>query len=173
MALFALVKRNAALVLALAVGLGLTSAAAVGAAPGPSASSGSGGGWVAFRETGEGTRAFNLPGEPRGTVGRVLRSGPESYRVLRELGVDRATTKALNWRRESAVVVLSAWVPTGGYRARVERIDVHGHEAVVNARVRYEGGDVATQSLERPWVVIAVKRSALAGVRNDVKVRLR
>ncbi|HUR84775.1 MAG TPA: hypothetical protein VMY78_05475 [Solirubrobacteraceae bacterium] len=164
-------KRNAALVLALALGLGLTSAAAGGA--GPSASSGSGGGTLAFRETGEGTRAFNLPGEPRATVGRVLRSGLEAYRVLRELGVDRGTTKSVNWRRESAIVVLSAWVPTGGYRARVRRVDVHGREAVVNARVRYEGGDVATQSLERPWVVIAVKRSSLAGVRNEVKVKLR
>ena len=160
-----LLKHRGAAVLAIAIVL-LAAAGAAGSSSGH-------GGSVAFRETAEGTRAFNLPGERKSTFGRVLRSPAESLRVLRQLGIERGATKSVNFRRESAIVVLSAYVPTGGYRARVLRVDVHGREAVVNAKVRYEGGDFATQALERPWVVVAVKRSALAGVRGDVRVRLR
>ncbi len=168
MPLHRLLKHPGAVVLALVAVLVAASVAA-----GSSSSGSGGGGSVAFRETAEGTRAFNLPGERRTTLGRVLRGPAESFRVLRELGIERSATKPVNWRRESAIVVLSAYVPTGGYRARVQRVDVHGREAVVTARVRYEGGDFATQALERPWVVVAVKRSALAGVRTDVRVKLR
>jgi hypothetical protein len=42
----------------------------------------------------------------------------------------------------------------------------------VSARVRYEGAEVTAASITRPWVVVALKRSALARVR-EVRIRLR
>jgi hypothetical protein len=130
-------------------------------------------GRLSFREVMDGSRGSNLPGERMRAVGRVLRAAPEAARVLRAWGLDSGATKSVDFDRENLIVVLAEYQPTGGYRARVSGVAVEGREAVVTARVRYEGGDLATQSIERPWVVIAVKRAALAGVRSEVRIRRR
>ena len=77
----------------------------------------------------------------------------------------------MDFERESLIAVLAEYQPTGGYRARVSRVVVEGRQAVVTASVRYEGGELATQSIERPWVVVSLKRAALAGVRSEVRIR--
>jgi hypothetical protein len=126
-----------------------------------------------FREVMHGSRANNLTGEDMRAAGRVLRSAAQAHRVLRAWDLDLAAAKSVDFQRESLIVVLAAYQPTGSYRARVSGIAVRGGQAVVTASVRYEGGDIATQSVERPWVVIAVKRAALAGVRSEVRLQLR
>jgi hypothetical protein len=130
-------------------------------------------GRASFREVMQGSRANNLPGESMRAGGRVLRNASQADRVLRAWDLDTAAAKSVDFQREALIVVLAEYQPTGGYRARVSDVVVRGGHAVVTAGVRYEGGDLATQSIERPWVVIAVKRSALAGVRSEVRVRLR
>lgn len=130
-------------------------------------------GRASFHEVTQGSRANNLPGESMRAGGRVLRDASQANRVLRAWDLDTAAAKSVDFRREALIVVLAEYQPTGGYRARVSGVAVHGRQAVVTTSVRYEGGDVATQSIERPWVVVALKRAALAGVRSEVRIRLR
>ena len=130
-------------------------------------------GRAAFREVMQGSRASNLPGENMRAAGRVLRSAAQAHRLLRAWDLDLAAVRSVDFQRETLIVVLAEYQPSGGYRARVSGVAVRGGQAVVTASVRYEGGDIATQSIERPWVVIAVKRAALAGVRSEVRLRLR
>lgn len=157
--------RSAALALALA---GLAAMTA-----GTRADAASGTVHVAFREVFAGTRGFNLPGERQGSHGRVLRTRTQAVRLLRSWGADFRAAKRVDFSRESLIVMLAAYQPTGGYRARVSQVGVQRREATLTASVRYEGGDFATQSLERPWVVVAVRRRALANVRDQVRIRLR
>jgi len=130
-------------------------------------------GRVAFQEVMQGSRGSNLAGERMRAGARVLRTRSQAARVLRAWGLDTGATKSVNFDRESLIVVLAEYQPTGGYRARISRVVVQGREAVVTGRVRYEGGEFATQSIERPWVVVALKRAALAGVRSEARIRLR
>ena len=134
-----------------------------------SAASGS----VAFSEAQQGSRGFNLPNERDAASARVLRSASQAARQLRAWGIEPAATANVDWARESAIVVLAAYQPTGGYRARITKITALGGQVVVTARVGFEGGEVVASSIERPWVVVVVKRSALAGVRTDAQLRLR
>jgi hypothetical protein len=130
-------------------------------------------GRVSFREVTQGSRANNLPGESMRAGGRVLRSASQADRLLHAWDLDTLAAKSVDFRRDALIVVLAEYRPTGGYRARVSDVVVRDRQAVVTAGVRYEGGDLATQSIERPWVVIALKRAALGGVRSEVRVRLR
>lgn len=148
----------------------LAIAGLAGAAP-RDASAADGG--VLFHELTHGSRGAMLPGESKSSHGRVLRSALEAARVLRSWGLDASATKTVDFNRQSLIAVMTTWQPSGGYRARVWRTVVQGHEAVVTAGVRREGGEMSSSSLERPWVVIAVKRAALAGVGNEVRIRLR
>ena len=79
----------------------------------------------------------------------------------------------MNFARESAIVMLAAYQPTGGYRARITKIRALGRHAVVTASVRFEGGEVVASSIERPWVVVVAKRSALAAVGTHAQLLLR
>jgi PrcB C-terminal len=128
-------------------------------------------GRLAFHELMQGSRGSNLPGERMRADGRVLRSASQAARVLRAWGLHSRMPKSVDFERESLIVVLAEYQPTGGYRARVSRVVVEGRRAVVTASVRYEGGELATQSIERPWVVVSLKRAALAGVRSEVRIR--
>ena len=130
-------------------------------------------GRASFRELTQGSRANNLAGEDMRAGGRVLRNASEANRVLRAWDLYTAVAKSVDFRREALIVVLAEYQPTGGYRARISDVVVRGRQAVVTAGVRYEGGELATQSIERPWVVIALKRAALEGARNEVRVRVR
>jgi hypothetical protein len=140
---------------------------------GASAAGGRAGAGLPFREVMQGARANNLPEENMRAAGRVLRNAAQARRVLRAWDLDLAAAKSVDFQRETLIVVLAEYQPTGGYRARVSGVAVRGGRAVVTASVRYEGGDIATQSVERPWVVIAVKRAALAGGRSEVRLQLR
>jgi hypothetical protein len=136
------------------------------------ASAASGG--VIFHELTTGSRAANLPGERLRASGRVLRSASAATTVLRRWGLDASVTKTVDFDRESLIVVLTRYQPTGGYRARVSRVVVHGRTAVVTAGVRYVAGDdFVTQTLARPWVVVKVTRAAVAKVGSEVRLRLR
>jgi uncharacterized protein involved in type VI secretion and phage assembly len=146
---------------------------AAGAEGDGSAASGPAGGRAPFHEVMHGSRANNLPGEDMRAAGRVVRSAAQAQRVLRAWDLDLAAAKSVDFQREALIVVLAAYQPTGGYRARVSGVAVRGRQAVVTAGVRFEGGDIATQSIERPWVVIALKRAALAGVHSAVRLQLR
>ncbi|HEV7808832.1 MAG TPA: protease complex subunit PrcB family protein [Solirubrobacteraceae bacterium] len=128
---------------------------------------------VAFNEVVQGTRDFNLPAERMQASARVVRSATQAARQLRAWGIDARATAGIDFARQSAIVVLAAYQPTGGYRARISKVAALGRIAVVTAQVRYEGGEVAAASITRPWVVVAVKRSALAGVRGAPLLRLR
>jgi hypothetical protein len=130
-------------------------------------------GAVAFREVTHASRGFDVPGESMLARGRVARSASQAATVLRAWGLDSAATKSVNFARESVIVVLAPYQPSGGYRARVARVLVRGREAVLTGSVRYEGAELATQSIERPWVMIAVKRASLKQVRTNVRIRLR
>jgi hypothetical protein len=138
---------------------------------GADASAASGG--VAFSEAQQGSRGFNLPNEREAASARVLRSASQAARQLRAWGIEPAATVDVDWARESAIVMLAAYQPTGGYRARIAKISALGRQVVVTASVRFEGGEVVASSIERPWVVVVVKRSAVAGVRTDARLRLR
>jgi hypothetical protein len=144
----------------------LALAAAVG---GASAATGR----VAYHELTSGSRGSNLPGERLQDVARVLRSRGEATRVLHAWGLDAAAVRDVDFSRQSLVAVLASYQPSAGYRARVADVTVRGREAIVTTGVRYEGGDIAASDLERPWVVVAVKRSELAGVRSAARVRRR
>jgi len=146
----------------------MTAVACVGATEGDASAASA---RVPFQEVVHGSRASNLRGESMRTQGRVLRNRPEALRVLRAWGLDPAAARSVNFHREKLIVVLVAYQPSGGYRARVSRVVVEGRQAVVTATARHEGGKLATQALERPWVVVAVKRR-LAGVRSEVRVRM-
>ena len=126
---------------------------------------------LAFREVMQGSRGSNLPGERMRAGGRVVRDASQAGRVLRAWGLDARATKSVDFNRESLIVVLTEYQPTGGYRARISRVDVRGRRAVVTTGVRYEGGELVSQSIERPWVVVSLKRTALAGVRSEVRIR--
>ena len=126
---------------------------------------------VAFRELAFGSRGFNLPGEKKRDVGRVLRSAPQAAAVLRSWGLGTAPVRAVDFAHESLVVMLASYQPSGGYRVRVSRLVVRGREAVLTAGVRYEGGEYATSSLERPWVVVAVRRARVSAARGAVRIR--
>jgi hypothetical protein len=132
-----------------------------------------GDGGVMFHELTKGSRGAIVPGESKDADGRVLRTAAEAARVLRSWGLDSSATKSVDFDRDSLIVVLTGWQSSGGYRARVARVVVQGRQAVVTAGVRREGGDMASSSLERPWVVVTVKRSALAEVGSRVRLRLR
>jgi hypothetical protein len=160
-------------VAALTVALAALVGTAGSAEGGGSATSGRAGGPVPFREVMQGARANNLPGENMRAAGRVLRGQAQAHRVLRAWDLDFAAAKSVDFKREALIVVLAEYQPTGGYRARVSGVAVRSGQAVVTASVRYGGGDIVTQSVERPWVVIAVKRAALAGVRSEVRLQLR
>jgi hypothetical protein len=156
-------RRPAALALVVLVALAVTAAAAPAA-----------GGRLSFREVAQGSRDWIVHGENPAANGRVLRDAREAARVLRAWGLDAgAAASSVNFARESLIVAIAPYQPSSGYRARVSRVDVHGREAVVEGLVRYEGGELASSTLERPWVLVAVKRSALAGVRGLPRVRLR
>jgi hypothetical protein len=142
---------------------------AAGAVAGGDATAASGN--VAFSEIAQGTRDFNLPSESMSASARVLRSASQAARQLRAWGIDADAIAGVDFSRQSAIVFLAAYQPTGGYRARVSNVAVLGQRAVVTAQVRYEGGEVAAASITRPWVVVALKRSALSRVR-DVRIRL-
>lgn len=128
---------------------------------------------VVFSEVMHGTRDFNMPAEPADGSGRVVRSAAQTTRLLRAWGIDPGAATHVDFARDSAIVLLAPYQPTGGYRAHVSKVVARGRSAVVTAQVRYEGGEVAAASIARPWVVVAVKRSAVAGVRGDVRLRLR
>jgi hypothetical protein len=146
--------------LALAAGAGAGAAAAAG-------------GRVAHREITAGSRGANLPGERLQALGRVLRSRAGAMRVLRAWGLDHEAVKGVDFRRQSLVVVLAPYEPTAGYRARVASVVVRGREAVVSTRVRFEAvGKLVAQDLERPWVVVAVRRASVAHVRDVPRIRL-
>lgn len=162
-----------AAVAALTVALVAMVGVAAGAEGNGSAASGPAGGRPPFHEVMHGSRANNLPGEDMRAAGRVVRSAAQAQRVLRAWDLDLAAAKSVDFQREALIVVLAAYQPTGGYRARVSGVAVRGRQAVVTAGVRFEGGDIATQSIERPWVVIALKRAALAGVHSAVRLQLR
>ena len=149
----------------------LLAIAAVADRFGSSASAASGS--VAFSEVLQGSRGFNLPNEREAASARVLRSASQAKRQLRAWGIDTAAVANVNFARDSAIVVLAAYQPTGGYRTRITKIRALGRQAIVTASIRYEGGEVVASSIERPWVVVVVKRSALAGVRADARLRLR
>jgi len=125
-----------------------------------------------FREVSQGARGFEMPGESMLARGRVARSASQAAKALRAWGLDPTATKSVNFARESAIVVLAPYQPTGGYRARVSQVLVRGREAALTGSVRYEGGETAAASIERPWVVITVKRASLSRVR-DVRIKLR
>jgi len=129
-------------------------------------------GRVAFTQLMDGSRGANLPGEGMSAGVRLVRTAGQAARVLRAWGLDTAATKSVDFTRQNVFVVLAEYQPTGGYRARVSNVVVSGREAMVTASVRYEGGELATQSIERPWVAIAVRKSAVAKVR-DVRIRVR
>lgn len=130
-------------------------------------------GQVTFREVSQASRGYEMPGESMLARGRVARSAAQAATVLRGWGLDTAATKSVNFARESVIVVLATYQPTGGYRARVSRVVVHGSDAVLTGTVSYEGGSVVAPSVTRPWVVVAVKRASLRLVRGNVKIRLR
>jgi protease stability complex PrcB-like protein len=130
-------------------------------------------GSVAFSEVARGTRDFNLPAERLEASARVVRSAAQAARQLRAWGIDAGATAGIDFARQSAIVVLAPYQPTGGYRARISKVVALGRTAVVRGQVRYEGGEIAAASITRPYVVVAAKRSALAGVRGDVRLRLR
>jgi hypothetical protein len=129
-------------------------------------------GTLAFHELTRGSRGFEMPGESTRARGQVVRSAAQAATLLRAWGLDGAAAKSVNFARENAIVALAAYQPTGGYRLRVSRVQVRGRDAVLTGRVRFEGGQLVTQSTERPWVVIAVKRTAVARVRRNVQVKL-
>lgn len=131
------------------------------------------GGGMLFHELTKGSRGAIMPGEPKGADGRVMRSASDATRVLGGWGLDAGATRSVDFRRDSLIVVLTPWQPSGGYRARVSRVVVQGRQAVVTAGVRREGDEFTSSSLMRPWVVVAVKRAAVAGVGNQVRIRLR
>jgi hypothetical protein len=132
------------------------------------------GGRVAHHEITAGSRGANLPGERLRDVGRVLRSRAEATRVLGKWGLDRAAVKGIDFKRRSLIVVLADYRPSAGYRASVASVVVRGSEAVVTADVRFEAaGKLVAQDLERPWVVVSVKRADVARVRREVRVRTR
>jgi hypothetical protein len=145
----------------------LLAAGAVAGGDAPAAS-----GNVTFSEVVRGTRDFNLPSESMSASGRVLRSTSQAARQLRAWGIDADVIDGIDFSRQGAIVFLAAYQPTGGYRARISNVVVLGDRAVVTAQVRYEGGEVAAASITRPWVVVALKRPALARVR-DIRIRLR
>ena len=147
--------------MALAVALALALAALAAAAAGRS---------ITFRELDAGSRAAITPGEPEHDAAAVLRSAAGARKRLRAWGLDTAAVGRVDFRRKSLVVVLADYQPSGGYRARVSRIVVDGARATVSAKVRREGGDFTTADLERPWVVVAVGRRAVANVRGAVRV---
>ena len=157
--------RVAALTVALSALAGMAGSAESDASPAS--------GRAPFHEVMHGSRANNLPGEDMRAAGRVLRSTAQAQRVLRAWDLDLAAAKSVDFRREALIVVLAEYQPTGGYRARVSGVAVHGGQAVVTGSVRSEGGEITTQSIERPWVVIVLKRAAVAGVRSTVRLQLR
>ena len=129
---------------------------------------------VAHHEITAGSRGANLPGERLQDVGRVLRSRAGATRVLGKWGLDRAAVKGVDFKRRSLIVVLANYRPSAGYRASVASVVVRGGEAVVTADVRFEAaGKLVAQDLERPWVVVSVKRADVARVRPEVRVRTR
>jgi hypothetical protein len=130
-------------------------------------------GAVAFREVAQASRGFDVPGESMLARGRVARSASQAATVLRAWGLDSAAAKSVDFARESVIVVLAPYQSSGGYRARVTRVVVRGRQAVLTGSVRYEGSQLATQSIERPWVVIALKRASLKRVRANVRLVLR
>jgi hypothetical protein len=145
--------------------------AATGMVVAAAGSATAGSGQVTFRELTAGSRGANLPGERMADVGQVLRSASQATRRLRAWGLDPSAARAVDFRRKSLIAVLAEYHPSGGYRARVSRVVVRGRKVVVTARVRYEGGDFAVSDLERPWVVVAVDRAAVARVSGAVQVR--
>jgi hypothetical protein len=155
---------------AVAAALAVALFAVVAAGTGGQATAASGS--AAFSEVVQGSRDFNLPAERMSASGRVLRSASQAARQLRAWGIDANATAGVDFSRQSAIVFLAAYQPTGGYRARISKVVALGRQAVVTARVRYEGGDVAAASITRPWVVVALDRAALARVRSDVRLRL-
>ncbi|HTN26095.1 MAG TPA: hypothetical protein VL120_19045 [Solirubrobacteraceae bacterium] len=156
-----------------AASLVLLVALAIAAGAGAGAASAAGG-QVAHHEIIAGSRGANLPGERLRDVGRVLRSRGEATRVLGKWGLDRAAVKGVDFSRHSLIVVLANYRPSAGYRARVASVVVRGRETVVTADVRFEAaGKLVAQDLERPWVVVAVKRAAVARVNPEVRVRTR
>jgi uncharacterized Zn-binding protein involved in type VI secretion len=152
--------------------LGATVAMLAAAATAQNAASAASG-VVPFHELTAGSRGFEMPGESTRAGGQVVRSAAQAAALLRAWGLDVTAAKSVNFARENAIVAMAAYQPTGGYRLRVSRVQVRGREAVVTGRVRYEGGQLMTQSTERPWVVIAVKRTSVARVRKNVQVKLR
>ena len=127
-------------------------------------------GRVAFREVTSGARAANLPGERMDDVATVLRTAAGARRRLRDWGLDTTAARRVDFRRKSLIVMLAEYQPSSGFRARVQRVAVRGRRATLTAGVRYEGGDVAASVLERPWVVVAVDRRAVARVRGEVRI---
>jgi hypothetical protein len=127
-------------------------------------------GRVAFAEVTSGSRAANLPGERMDDVATVLRTASGARSRLRAWGLSTAAVRRVDFRRKSLIVMLAEYQPSGGFRARVSRVVVRGRTATVTAAVRYEGGDVAVSDLERPWVVVAVDRRAVADVRREVRI---
>jgi hypothetical protein len=154
-----------------ALSAALAAATAAVASTGDDASAASGA--VAFREVTHASRGSDVPGESPLARGRVARSASQAAAVLRSWGLDSGAAKSVDFGRESVIVVMAPSQPTGGYRARVSRVVVRGRQAVVTGSVRYEGGQLAPQSIERPWVVIALKRASLRGVRTNVRISLR
>ncbi len=164
-----LVRQGCAGAIVLAVALLVMVAAAGRLGGDASAASGS----VSFSELLQGSRGFNLPAERDGASARVLRSAAQAERQLRAWGIEPAAVANVDFARQSAIVVLAAYQPTGGYRARITNVRALGRRAVVTATVRYEGGAVVASSIERPWVVVVLKRFALANVRTHARLRLR
>lgn len=129
-------------------------------------------GAVAFREIDHGTRPGSGTSETR--RGRVLRTETGAERVLRGWGLQRAVEaiEPVDFARRSLLVVLDSSRPSTGYRLRVVRIDVRNRRAVVTATVRRAEG-IDGQAISRPYALLSVARTSLAGASRGVVVRLR
>jgi hypothetical protein len=79
----------------------------------------------------------------------------------------------LDFSRRAVIVVLTDQQPSTGYRARVATVAVQGATAEVTATVRRPSGINDGQAESRPWVVVSVARSAVAGAQSFARVRLR
>jgi len=130
-------------------------------------------GTLKFREVTQGSRGFEVRGESAAASGRVARSASQAATVLRGWGVDSAATRSVDFARDSAILVMATYQQSGGYRARVSRVRMQGRQVMLTGSVRHEGGELATQSIERPWVLITVKRASLARASRNVRVQLR
>jgi hypothetical protein len=157
--------------LALAGGVGCGGAPASGAA-----GAAAGGAGVPFHELASGrvSAVAQDEGAAAGAQGRVLRSRAGAAKVLRAWGMDMAVASLsdVHFDRSAVVAVLAPERPSSGFRARVSRVSLAGALLTVHATIRRPDGITDLQTISRPWVVVTVARSAVAGARSVARVRL-